>query len=124
MCQENNSKKKIATKDIVCWKVLNKDGSKLSTVFQDCTVHVGKCYRSRITFFDGSIGRALHALRTKKEMSKKEVKVLLDRTFNSWDSFIRRLDKEKWACADLLRKYSYKSEFMNNDELRRIYETL
>lgn len=59
-----------------------------------------------------------------KSTSNKEVKVLLDRTFNAWDLFIKKLVKEKWFLADVIVKYSYKEIFMQNDQLKKAYENL
>jgi len=56
--------------------------------------------------------------------SKREVKVLIDRTFNGWDLFVKKLIKEKWVLADVIVKYSYKEIFMDNAELKKSYDNL
>lgn len=56
--------------------------------------------------------------------SKREVKVLIDRTFNGWDLFVKKLVKEKWFLADVIVKYSYKEIFMENTELKKSYDNL
>jgi len=55
-------------------------------------------------------------------MSYKEGKVIIDRTFNSWDLFINRLYKENYRFLDVMEGCSYKSAFMKNPELKRIYD--
>lgn len=55
---------------------------------------------------------------------KQEVKVLIDRSFNSWDLFVKRLVKEGWFFVDILKKYSYKNIFFENEELKNGYENL
>lgn len=54
----------------------------------------------------------------------KEVKIALDRTFNSWDLFVSKLRKENWFLVDMLEKYSYRIVFMENLEFKKIYESL
>lgn len=56
--------------------------------------------------------------------SAREVKVALDRTFSSWDLFIKKLQKEKWFLVDTLDKYSYKVLFMENLDFKKVYDTL
>jgi len=56
--------------------------------------------------------------------SGKEAKILLDRTFNAWDSFIKKLEKENYYLADMVKKYSYKYAFMANEKLKEAYEKL
>ncbi len=56
--------------------------------------------------------------------STKEVKILIDRTFNGWDLFVKKLVKEKWFLADVIVKYSYKEIFMENTELKKSYDRL
>jgi len=48
-------------------------------------------------------------------------KIILDRTFKSWDLFIQKLTKEKYFLISPLSKCSYKSAFMKNKEAVRIY---
>jgi|ERR1700741_292289 len=56
--------------------------------------------------------------------TKPELKILLDRSFTCWDSFVRRLKKEKWSFSYILEKYSYKEIFMQDDKFRDIYNNL
>lgn len=63
----------------------------------------------------------------KENMTNKEVKTILDRTFNIWDSFTRQAIKEGGNVAiigEILSKYTFKKEFLKNEELKRVYETL
>jgi hypothetical protein len=60
-------------------------------------------------------------------MSKKEVKVILDRTFNAWDSFVRMLIKEgdfNAILGELFHSYSFKRQFLSNEALRKLYDNL
>jgi len=58
--------------------------------------------------------------------SKKYVKSILDRTFNSWDLFMTRLDKSTWLYRTLLKDYSasYKETFMSTPNLKQAYDGL
>lgn len=53
-----------------------------------------------------------------------QAKIMIDRTFNSWDLFVSRMKKEKYFLADYLSKYSYKNIFMSNETLKTSYEKL
>ena len=60
-------------------------------------------------------------------MQKKEVKVILDRTFNLWDSFTRMAIKEGGRMAilgELFSEYTFKKQLLSNDEMARIYGSL
>ena len=60
-------------------------------------------------------------------MLKKDVKAVLDRTFNLWDSFTRRAIKESGRMAllgEFFSKYSFKQQLLSNDEMARIYSSL
>lgn len=59
-----------------------------------------------------------------KSSTNKEVKVLIDRAFNAWDLFAKKLVKEKWFLADMIVNYSYKNIFMENPELKKQYDRL
>ena len=54
----------------------------------------------------------------------KGLKVLLDRTFKSWDIFAQRLEKENWFLIQPLNNHSYKLTFMLNEKLRKEYLSL
>jgi len=74
----------------------------------------GKCedyYKSKIT----------------SGMRKKDVKVILDRTFNLWDSFVRMALKEGGEMAiigELFQDFSFKDQFLSNPKMKEIYENL
>lgn len=51
----------------------------------------------------------------------QEVTALMDRIFNGWDLFIKRLEKEDWFLVDILKKYSYKNEYLKHDRLKQLY---
>jgi len=55
-------------------------------------------------------------------MSYKQGKIMMDRTFNSWDLFIGRLDKEDYFLIDFIKEASFKKVFMENKKLKEIYE--
>jgi hypothetical protein len=55
------------------------------------------------------------------DMTYREGSVILDRVFLSWDLFVKRLKKEKWFLADMIEKYSYKSNYLGNEKLNEIY---
>jgi len=57
---------------------------------------------------------------------RKVVKAALDRTFKSWDIFIKRLESENWFLINILKRYdsSYKGVFLENPEFYRIYKSL
>lgn len=54
-------------------------------------------------------------------MGYRKAKIILDRTFNSWDLFINRLEKEDYFLVDIIKDCSYKSAFMENPKLVKIY---
>jgi len=60
-------------------------------------------------------------------MPKKDVKVVLDKTFNLWDSFTRMAIKEGGRMAllgEMFSKYTFKQQFLSHDEMARIYGSL
>lgn len=60
-------------------------------------------------------------------MLKKDVKAVLDGTFNLWDSFTRMAIKEGGRMAllgELFSKYTFKQQLLSNDEMARIYGSL
>ena len=77
-------------------------------LFEECEIY----YKSKIT------------------MSSKpsEVKIILDKTFNLFDSFVRRLknsDNEILKIyGDLFEKFSFKKQFLNNPGMEEIYNKL
>jgi hypothetical protein len=46
----------------------------------------------------------------------------IDKVFKMWDFFIVKLEKENWFLIDVLKRYSYKKMFLDNDKLKEIYE--
>lgn len=60
-------------------------------------------------------------------MLKKDVKAVLDRTFNLWDSFTRMAIKEggnMQLLGELFQQYTFKKQLLSNDEMARIYGSL
>ena len=51
----------------------------------------------------------------------QEFKIIMDRTFNSWDLFVNRLIKHKYFLAEAVKKCSYKSAFMKDEKRKNIY---
>jgi len=60
---------------------------------------------------------------TKNISSYREIKIIMDRVFNSWDLFIQRLDKEDYFLTDIISEASYKTAYMKNSECKRIYDS-
>lgn len=58
----------------------------------------------------------------RSNLTYENVKIVLDRVFNSWDLFIKKLQKEEYIFTDILLKCSYKSAFMKNKKTKRIYD--
>jgi len=60
--------------------------------------------------------------------SDKQIKASLDRVFNSWESFIRMGKKindiPKYKFILVLETHSFKKQFLADDTLRRIYNSL
>jgi len=60
-------------------------------------------------------------------MIKKDVKAVMDRTFNLWDSFTRMAIKEgenMKLLGELFQQYTFKKQLLSNDEMARIYGSL
>ena len=55
-------------------------------------------------------------------MTYKEGKILMDKVFWFWNSFIKKLEKDKWFLIDILKNYPYEKEFMSNPNLKEIYD--
>jgi hypothetical protein len=68
------------------------------------------------------ICQAWYVPRITRGTSYQEVKILFDKCFWFWDSFIKKLEKEDWWLIDLLKKYSFKDVLLRNEKLREIYE--
>ena len=60
-------------------------------------------------------------------MTNKEVKVVLDRTFALWDSFTGRATKEEGkmkTLGKLFQNYTFKNAFLGNEKLANLYNKL
>lgn len=63
----------------------------------------------------------------KPDMFNREVKVILDRTFNMWDSFVRMAEKEGnhlGALGRLCKEYSFKKQFLSDERMNEVYNKL
>lgn len=62
------------------------------------------------------------------DMNPRQIKVTLDRTFNLWDSFVKMAkkdsDKTLNILAPLFEEYSFKHQFLQNEEMNKIYTKL
>ena len=52
------------------------------------------------------------------------IKATLDRIFNSWDLFAKRLVKEDHAMAQILTRYHFRGAYLNNEKINKIYQSL
>ena len=63
-----------------------------------------------------------------KNMTPKEVKVILDRTFNLFDSFVRMALKSNISqlkiLGELFKEFTFKKQFLSNDEMNKVYSKL
>jgi hypothetical protein len=61
-------------------------------------------------------------------MDRKEVKAILDKTFNLWDSFVRMAikdDNDDVRCMGMAcEKYTFKWLFMRQPGLKQTYDSL
>lgn len=61
-------------------------------------------------------------------LSPKKIKMVLDKTFNLWDSFVRMAKKDDSRqlniLANLFEKYSFKYQFLQNEDMNKIYNKL
>ena len=61
-------------------------------------------------------------------MPRKEVKIILDRSFKLFDSFVRQAKNSKerklQLLGELFEKLSFKRQFMDNEKLKSFYESL
>ncbi len=66
--------------------------------------------------------------RIKPGMPNKEVKVIIDRTFNLWTSFTNMASSSEDKTLALLGKlcttHTFKNAFMNHPELKKVYDKL
>lgn len=60
--------------------------------------------------------------------SYRDVKVVLDKTFNLFDSFVRLAEKHKDAkvriLADLFSNHTFKSQLLSNEKMKEFYNKL
>ena len=60
--------------------------------------------------------------------TERQVKTALDRTFNLWDSFIRMAlmdtDAAVVILAELFQKHTFKSQFLKNEQIAKVYNSL
>ena len=61
-------------------------------------------------------------------MTEREVKTILNKTFNLFDSFVRNAKKHPdrgiQVLGEMFEKYSFKRAFLDHPERKRIYESL
>lgn len=61
-------------------------------------------------------------------MPKKEVKVVIDRTFKLWDSFVRMAEKhdkgQVHVIGFLCKQHTFKDAFMGDEMLSALYNSL
>ena len=68
------------------------------------------------------IVEAYYKPKLRPEMTYKEGTIMMDKAFKLWDMFITKLEKENYFLIDVLKKCSYKKQFMSNHKLKEIYE--
>lgn len=60
--------------------------------------------------------------------TNKEVKIILDRTFNLFDSFVRMALKSEKSQINILGKlfkeFTFKKQFLSNEKMKEIYNKL
>ena len=61
----------------------------------------------------------------KSDTTDREVKAILDRTFNLWDSFIRMALKHDDAVVvilgELFQKHTFKYQLLNDEQIKNYY---
>ena len=66
--------------------------------------------------------------RINENMRDREVKTILDRTFNLWDSFVGMLltstDSKLSILGDLFKQHSFKRDFLSDEKLNQVYKSL
>ena len=97
----------------------------------DCNLNdnpnIGELYQQVIRACDDERLDKLRALEGTVNPTKKEVKVIFDRIFNQYNSFLRMLEKEggEYSILSLMfRKFDYKRALFDNADLKRIYDEL
>lgn len=63
-----------------------------------------------------------------ENMHPSHIKTILDRVFNLWDSFVKMAKKDEdeiiIILGDMFEKHSFKKQFLQNEEMKRIYNKL
>lgn len=63
-----------------------------------------------------------------KDMPNKELKSILDKTFNLFDSFVRNAEKsdnkQLQILGDLFKDHTFKKQFLSNKDMYRVYFSL
>ena len=63
-----------------------------------------------------------------ENLTMSETKVILDRTFNLFDSFVRMALKSDISqlkiLGELFEKFTFRKQFLSNDEMSEVYNTL
>lgn len=84
---------------------------------------VQKLYADVCEKFDNYRRNNMNAL-----MSSREIKIVINKTFNLWDSTVRMCLKDSDSklniIGGMLEKYSYKKTFLKDSEMKRIYDSL
>ena len=61
-------------------------------------------------------------------ISKDELRVIMNKTFKLFDSFVRlaKADKDRTMqiLGEMFEKHSFKKQLLSNPEMKRIYESL
>lgn len=60
--------------------------------------------------------------------TRKEVKTVLNRTFNLFDSFVRKAklhkSKKVQILGEMFEKFSFKQQLLSNEDMNRVYHSL
>lgn len=64
----------------------------------------------------------------KKDAYKDEVKTILDRTFNLWDSFVKNAKKSTNRKVNIIAKmcaeHTFKKQLLSNPDILELYDNL
>ena len=60
--------------------------------------------------------------RLSPNMTYKEGRQLMDKTFKFWDLFIDKLKKEDYYLVSILKNASYKNAYLSNSRMKEIYD--
>jgi len=89
----------------------------------DTPEDIQKFYSDVCTKFDNYRRNNMHAF-----MTSKEIKRVINKTFNLWDSTVRMCLKsgehKLIVIGEMLQKYSFKDNFLKDKEMKRIYDSL